>query len=1093
MKKVRIAAVTYRHRSDSCVDRLHEPQADEGGRVESLGSRTQSLNRQQRHNREIVASQASTMPKGKTRPRQSAADALRARREAENGRTAAVTTPAPPVPEVAPMPAEVQHKIKTKGKAKVNGGDLQTPAQPAKSPKQNSTHPATGKLKSRTKDINAATSVAIERSKPGRSKRSDSDGTDELVTDDGRPKRKGDRSSREGALKTPAAKDSSRGTKRTGTYDLEESPEPAQSAEWNQDTGLSKKAPATKQRDSVASSRNWGQGGLGANPPRSTRGTARQRAAQPDRSRSFRRSRRERMKAGSNVEAHDQPASSAKANADVDSAPFSRQKQCVSVTSKSKASRGSVRTEYASKVSKLGEIANGEDVMMEEDIFRDDSEELPPVKTEAMNEGTPITDNKDCNNDSEQPELAKGGKGGTARAQRGRADPRSTMKDQRQNTPSVQGSSPPRLIVAGQIEKMRSKKPSFISFTKSGPQNQGTLSTGKARPPRRSGRPSEPPDDDLPQSRSSKQNKVRGQTSYSSTSTAPNEKSRQHHRPTSHKNVAEDVPHALSGFKKSIASPVLQNQKRQEAPLEPIPDDDEGYAHIDDFDTTVMMAEEDEVACDLGPKEAVQRSRSQIAMPPPLPPPPKAPRPAKMAKSSADLPKDVRSMDLDKRVSEDATTKKVSLATKRGYSGESHQDRASKRLRTSTQNMAEASQSAKAREDSNGSHMDQAKSVFSSQKTQPVLNPARQTSQNPGFRQRSHGSQKVDIQGSPIPAGMIINDKGTVLETFSQQNRLSSDGAGRGVAIAEENSSSKAISPVTERLEFAPPSHQTESMSSNKKRKPSGPEDESQGITKMDRAHHRQHLVNEGSGLSTDPFTSAEGHKRPRQGRSSSELFAQLKAQIQNETVNRLKQYPSTPQISDEAIASLRRKPSRQGVREGTTAKFPRQQPKHDPDITLVGRESYLGRSTRAISISSASSHASVTTAESPSSAHEALRVWRNALEPHQMNLFDGLVMVSHKLVRHLVDQETAEKDIAYDYRRHGLNIVEEMERRHARQYKDALKRLRSRRDRSGAKFISYSESLKGKVAEVQKRRRERKETMSAGGEWEQTLQKLLD
>ncbi|KAL9619581.1 MAG: hypothetical protein Q9204_008288 [Flavoplaca sp. TL-2023a] len=106
-----------------------------------------------------------------------------------------------------------------------------------------------------------------------------------------------------------------------------------------------------------------------------------------------------------------------------------------------------------------------------------------------------------------------------------------------------------------------------------------------------------------------------------------------------------------------------------------------------------------------------------------------------------------------------------------------------------------------------------------------------------------------------------------------------------------------------------------------------------------------------------------------------------------------------------------------------------------DPDITLVEDERpkrQSKRQRRAAPLSSDTSSTSTspqTSQSSKGSDHHgtARKRWRDALEPHQKNTLDILYEISHQLVGHLIDKETACNDIVNDYQRRGTRFVENL------------------------------------------------------------------
>ncbi|KAK5162388.1 hypothetical protein LTR16_012272, partial [Cryomyces antarcticus] len=100
-----------------------------------------------------------------------------------------------------------------------------------------------------------------------------------------------------------------------------------------------------------------------------------------------------------------------------------------------------------------------------------------------------------------------------------------------------------------------------------------------------------------------------------------------------------------------------------------------------------------------------------------------------------------------------------------------------------------------------------------------------------------------------------------------------------------------------------------------------------------------------------------------------------------------------------------------------------------DPDKTLVEQDEDVEMASP--SSDSESSAPSTALAASPSDEME----WEASLNPQQRNIIDVLARISHRLVRHLIDEETAVADIATDYERDGTQLIENMQRAHRQEY----------------------------------------------------------
>jgi len=322
----------------------------------------------------------------------------------------------------------------------------------------------------------------------------------------------------------------------------------------------------------------------------------------------------------------------------------------------------------------------------------------------------------------------------------------------------------------------------------------------------------------------------------------------------------------------------------------------------------------------------------------------------------------------------------------------------------------------------------------------------------------------IDIHGSPIPKDLVVPENSTALEAFSQQAALSSDGLLSGLA----NAQSKGVGSLrfqTTSTVLPPPSRQPEALSSNSKARPASPHEDSQAVsehvTEQD-AHDRVLLGVWGQEARTDPFTSSESaRKQPGRRGVLSELQAALQA-ITSEIVTEGPRFQAAKQIDE------------------------------DPEKTLVEPEIDPPRPKKVAGLPSDDFS---DTSEDPDEEASMMRdvgVWRNALQPHQMNLFDELVNVSHRLVAHLVDQETAARNAVEDYRRRGERIVEVMEQSRAQMYQQSAKLLKERKKRLRKHLTQTGNKLKDCAAAVTETKEDRTKQRKAFGLASERLDGLL-
>ncbi|KAI4240336.1 MAG: hypothetical protein LQ352_007656 [Teloschistes flavicans] len=104
-----------------------------------------------------------------------------------------------------------------------------------------------------------------------------------------------------------------------------------------------------------------------------------------------------------------------------------------------------------------------------------------------------------------------------------------------------------------------------------------------------------------------------------------------------------------------------------------------------------------------------------------------------------------------------------------------------------------------------------------------------------------------------------------------------------------------------------------------------------------------------------------------------------------------------------------------------------------DPDKTLVEDTKKPSRRHRRAapmtteSSETSSSHEQSQSSPSSEEREAAAQRWRDALEPHQHNMLEVLSEISHELVGHLIDAETAVEDVVDDYQRRGNRMIERL------------------------------------------------------------------
>ncbi|KAL9058381.1 MAG: hypothetical protein Q9206_001966 [Seirophora lacunosa] len=94
---------------------------------------------------------------------------------------------------------------------------------------------------------------------------------------------------------------------------------------------------------------------------------------------------------------------------------------------------------------------------------------------------------------------------------------------------------------------------------------------------------------------------------------------------------------------------------------------------------------------------------------------------------------------------------------------------------------------------------------------------------------------------------------------------------------------------------------------------------------------------------------------------------------------------------------------------------------------------------------SSSSSSEAQSRSPSVSDAHDER--WRNALEPHHQNTLAVLYEISHNLIGHLIDAETAISDVVRDYQRRGEGLVKNFAENLERELEQYSRTAEARRD----------------------------------------------
>ena len=594
-------------------------------------------------------------------------------------------------------------------------------------------------------------------------------------------------------------------------------------------------------------------------------------------------------------------------------------------------------------------------------------------------------------------------------------------------TPATIHSSPPSRPAqttnrppAHLIDVEATKKSNIISFDRHGPRNQGSVSARKEKSTsshRASVQPNALRSGSALSSEPKRQRAI--PNAHSTTKVKPN--AREVAGVASSTKAATDVSAALAGFSKARLSkatgrsdtPRPHDTPARSAELQALASvDEDGFVNIDDFEGPVISRHVPGSPSKAGREVVGLRTASWKAMPPPA-----AKIISPFAPTSRDPkkpPKATNSHSVTETSPQrlEASSKKpteIAPPSKRASGSPPPDPRNVKRVRVTDDSMREVGNTVVSRKAKEAGPLSQSK--------------VRKISRN-----ASHGSQSVDIHGSPVPQGMVVEGQSTVLETFSQQAAISSDDLTLDAIVSRKETQPQLSKTSGNISRHSRSSNQPAGLASNAKPRPAPPEQQSMAITAHGHTIKGQLQVGDRSqDPNPNPFTSSDKL-----------------------------QYGLPHILSPSFVESLKELVDEHQGRQ-RSAKHRRLE--DDPDKTLVEPSPPRRRPKRTRSPSSSSDDATPSLKESKSSNHD-LGVWRRSLLPRQADLFDELVIISHWLVRHLVDVETAAANVADDYRRRGLQIVKELERKRASQYQESLLRLQANKKRFTKELDGCSQRL---------------------------------
>ena len=1007
----------------------------------------------------------------------------------------------------------------TKAKHNVSDKDHERPASPSKVTKKAHSGPSTGKLPARKGGMFASTPMVASTAKRVEADEGDG-GESDTAARHPAPTTKGARQPvGTGTFSESNRRDLPRAAKKDTAYDLSESSESVASDTKARSVRASKTATARGQRGSTAKPASRGRARQPVEPPKRRRDVARRQDPQSTQSRSRRDSLKTRMKVESNSNAVELRESSVPPPRKAQAVQGNQSTAEVGAIGAPRAANGQGETiddfeESVVRYDPDGDDPDGGEIMAVSKPDQHSARNALDQGRSIEKETAPTNARRDRNREAATAAPAAREQSSPKALPARKRQPSAALDDdidfgpapkrRMPNTPRVLGSSPPAATAAVEVtDKALSNKPSFVAFTKDGPLNQGTVSAKKSAPgSARTNRSSLPPPP--PQFGPNGLDSAAGLTEKMdrrSSRAAANVEPRRRSRTVTQANVADSVIDALKGFTKKVsiavthpplklnstAVAVPQNEHQPGAFVQPEADDT-GFMNIDDFDTPFAFMDEKAAFKRAGPGRLAERTRSQIAMPPPPAPKPwQITMPGRAPDTSLKGAAEVQTGFKDDSI-------EAKEGAKRPREEETKHQPVSKRPRGSTARLAEAAESSKGTATANTGYHEQPKPVSSQRMQSQIPERATRNAQELN-RPVSHGSQKVDILGSPIPQGMTVGAKETVLGKYSQQSDLSSDNVVGDDVVAVKDATRARRKSTVPSQELPPPSRQPEPMSSNRKRKPSGPEEQSQGIMKIGTTDtHPQVIQDPAREPSPDPFTSSDSSRtHPREGSTSSILLDNLRGQSQGETIVAVLRQPAKPQVGRKAVKPDRKMPVREQVEREVLSGYRQPSMQEDPDKTLVDDElEYQSRKRkRAPSLSTVSTD-SDRSAGAPRTTYDDLGEWRNALQLHQANFFDKLVIVSHRVVRDLVEKETAVRDVVDDYGRQGLALVEQMELDHAKEYQRFAENLQLRKKQLRQEYIECSEKLKELVAAVEAARQDRKKAWANPEDVVERLQALL-
>ncbi|CAK4013962.1 Hypothetical predicted protein [Lecanosticta acicola] len=303
-------------------------------------------------------------------------------------------------------------------------------------------------------------------------------------------------------------------------------------------------------------------------------------------------------------------------------------------------------------------------------------------------------------------------------------------------------------------------------------------------------------------------------------------------------------------------------------------------------------------------------------------------------------------------------------------------------------------------------------------------------------QQLSQGSQTVDINGSPVPPELEVDEQSTVLETFSkdQSAPLSSD--------------------------HSPPLWQPV-FNANKKPKPASPEEESKVISR---------------------FTLTQD--------SSPRLTAGMDEQLKSvQECARLAQSQTRDMEFAGRIDGSRGTSEEEEEEEEEDGEWG-----EDPDKTLVNDDDEEAAAAPARYLEETSKSSPKKTAPAFSEPlSDDLMAWCTTLKPHQLNLFEELVKVVHHVVDFAAELENSNLRILESQHKQGLIKLEQRELARAKKHTALRQKLHQARKQRKRELKAAEDNIRKAVASHEEAVRKREAQTAAREKEHERIERVLE